>query len=226
MENAILTLALTLLASLLVVWRHRKSFNNPLYLIVFSILLSYKVCSCEGLDLPICSISLQIYLARAIFVIVLVLLCTRQVEMKALWAIVTLLLLRTVNFPWFSVMVILNYLVCKHIIPFIVKNELFGVTELFFVFLSLSKFLHFAQGNSNSFVTVDIAAGMIGLTEYHTVFSVLISLAATYCTKFYWIFSMLSCIQEHKFSKMKLLSSFIYVYQMVEIFFYLSLIHI
>lgn len=218
LKNPILTLMLILLASLLVIWVKRKFFNNRFYWIVFSILLCYKICSCDGLDLPFCSKNLQLYLARAIFIVVLLLMCSCKVQLKALWMIVTLLLLRAVNYPWFSAMVILDYIVCKHIIPFIVNK--FGVTELFFVYLSLSRFLHFAQGNSNSFATVDIAAGMIGLTEYHPVFSVLISLAATYCAKFYWSFSILSCIWELNSSKMRHLSSIICVYQMAEIFFY------
>jgi len=128
------------------------------------------------------------------------------------WVILVLLLLKVHNIPWFSMVIVLQELFTVTRICSSSTNSL----RLSHVYLMLAKYTFFAHGNSNSFSTIDIAAGLTGFREYDPIFSSILSYVATFSTCSYWLVSWLDTSQLRYKGSVATLPLYVSTYHIIE----------
>ena len=206
----------------LVLWIKKKNFKDPLALASFILITIYKLCACNDVfPWLVCNQKLQINLGKLIYFILLINISLHKLQgevVKTSWFLLTFLLLRPTNYLWFCFLAVSEKILIQKIVHFVIGN---GTSEqLFFVYWTVSRFFHFSQGNSNSFATVDIAAGMIGFAEYHEILSVVISFLATYSSLIYWTVAFFISLSNFHPSILKSVGFNILIYQLFEAFLY------
>lgn len=208
-QNAILLVILIFVGILFVLvlfamQQRQCYFANLCALLVLSLsLLCFKICSTGyfSSDEGICSKKLLLFTARLVYIFLVILLILSRLGntsfSKICWIFLSLLLLKPTNFPWLCLVVALEYILSSRIIPILLKNkDTNNIITYFYIYYGLGKLSFYAQGNSNNLATVDISSGIIGLTEYDPVVSVIISYIGTYCSNFLWYFSLKDSLPE------------------------------
>uniref|UniRef100_A0A7M5V2Y5 GPI ethanolamine phosphate transferase 2 C-terminal domain-containing protein n=1 Tax=Clytia hemisphaerica TaxID=252671 RepID=A0A7M5V2Y5_9CNID len=199
----------------------KKMMKEYLNIVILVLITSYKLCHCKNYLDQLCNQQSQVSIVKVIYFVILLQTIKTKFQMQSMktcFMFLALLFLRPSNFPWFTLVVGVECILVEKIIPVMGKRP--SYKQISFLLLTLTRFCHFAQGNSNSFATVDISAGMIGLSEYHEIISIIITLIATYSSFLYIFFSMYICLSNHAPTLMKSVGFTIWIYQMIEILLY------
>ncbi|XP_071117625.1 GPI ethanolamine phosphate transferase 2-like [Haliotis cracherodii] len=111
-------------------------------------------------------------------------------SLQTIWLLVMMLLLRPHNSALVAMVAAIESLVSGHMI---------SITKLRPAFLTLyclwmGQATFFFQGNSNSLTTVDVAAGYVGLHDYHPLLIGLLMCLSTYAGPIFWMVSLLKYI--------------------------------
>ena len=213
---------------LFIIWIKRKNFKDPFAFISLTLITVYKLCGCSNyFPLLLCCQKTQINIAKLTYIILFIKVIVHKLRREAIkttWLLLTLLLLRPTNYPWFCLLIMSEEILTQMVVPYLVEKRTTTEKQLFFVYLTVSRFFHFSQGNSNSFATVDIAAGMIGFTQYHEILSVIISFAATYSSLVYWTISFFVCISNTQPPSSKAVGFALLMYQLLESLLYTTVV--
>ena len=208
---------------MLVLWIKRTHFKDIFAIISLALVTIYKLCGCtNNFHGFVCCQRSQMNIAKLVYVLLLVKIIIQRLEREAIksaFLVLALLLLRSTNYPWFCLLILSENIFTTVVIPHLIDKRA-NRQQLFFIYLTVSRFFHFSQGNSNSFATVDVAAGMIGFTEYHEILSVVISFVATYASLIYWTMSFFIGISKAEPESTKYFGVNLLMYQLVETTFY------
>ena len=203
---------------ILVLWIKRKQFKDLFAIICLTLVCIYKLCGCsDNVPVLVCNQKSQINIAKLIYMLLLVKIIFQRLKREAIkiaFLILTLLLLRPTNYFWFCLLIVSEDILTKVVVPHVIDKG--ARQQIFFIYLTVSRFFHFSQGNSNSFATVDIAAGMIGFAEYHEILSVLISFVATYASLIYWTIGFFICVSKIEPESAKFTGLNLLMYQLIE----------
>lgn len=207
----------------------QQSFSNLAAVLIITLsLLYFKTCS-TGYLMPdwLYSKKLVLYSARIVYALSFILLIVGKLKRdkksaKFSWIFLSLLLLKTTNFTWMCLLVLLEYIISTKIVPTLKLHQEMSTVTYFYLYYGLGKLSYFAQGNSNSFATVDISSGIIGLTEFDPLVSIAISYVGTYCANFLWYFSCKGSLQS---SVVQNLGMCICMYQMFQLTFFCSIVY-
>ncbi|XP_031566161.1 GPI ethanolamine phosphate transferase 2-like [Actinia tenebrosa] len=117
--------------------------------------------------------------------------------------VVEALLLRTHNIVLLAVFVLQEWSLERHFFSGISAHS--WTTHL--VYFWLGQVAYFAQGNSNSLSTVDIAAGYIGMQGHDSTVALLLMSIVTYCGPVLWLTALVKLVIKNSTSRKQLCDS-------------------